>query len=33
MAGKVVLRNFVNGQHVDPVDGAYSDLVEAFRTT
>src|SRR5688500_13735013 len=28
MAEKQVLRNFVNGGYVDPVDGSYSDLVD-----
>ncbi|MEV1288702.1 gamma-aminobutyraldehyde dehydrogenase [Micromonospora sp. NPDC049679] len=28
MSDKHVLRNFVNGAYVDPVDGAYSDLID-----
>ncbi|SDY71787.1 betaine-aldehyde dehydrogenase [Micromonospora pattaloongensis] len=28
MSDKHVLRNFINGAYVDPVDGAYSDLID-----
>ncbi|BCB85054.1 hypothetical protein Psuf_023670 [Phytohabitans suffuscus] len=28
MTDKQTLRNFVNGEYVDPVDGGYSDLVD-----